>query len=248
VPRILSFTTSADNVAANTTVTLRWAADSDVTRIDEQNSAGTVLRTFSVTAVGELPVAVPGGAGRLVIYQLTAQRGGQEVKRSLTITVGCPIAWFFGDEVAQAVTNQCPSNAAISGPGAFQNFERGRAIYVNGNGLNKVYGLEGTSGRYAGYTSQWNSSATPVPDIPPSGFLQPQGVFQWLYYLTGAPSGTWNSAIGWATSNIDQSNRTIQFESVQDPNNLTPPFFIDAPGGAVYRFSGGDSGTWTQVR
>ncbi|MFN8376519.1 MAG: hypothetical protein U0694_27070, partial [Anaerolineae bacterium] len=247
-PRILSFTTSADSVAANATVTLRWAAESDITRIDEQNASGTVLRTFSVTAVGELPVAVPGNAGRVVIYQLTAQRGGQNAQRSLTVTVACPVSWFFGDQYAQPYTNQCPANSSVSVQGAFQTFEHGVAIYINLNNTNKVMGLEVSTGRYAAYISQWNSSATPVPVVPPTGLLQPQGVFQWLYYATGAPSGTWNTSIGWATNNIDMTNRTIQFESTADPNNLTPPFYIDAPGGAVYRFSGGDSGTWVQIR
>jgi hypothetical protein len=219
-----------------------------VTRIDEQNSAGTVLRTFSVTAVGQLPVAVPAGAGRVIIYQLTAQRGGQSISRSLTVTVACPVSWFFGDALAQGYTNQCPANAAVTAQGSFQTFERGIAIYINANGANKVYGLVGSGGRYAGYTSQWNSNATPVPDVPPAGLLQPQGVFQWLYYSTGSPNGSWNNAIGWATTNIDLSNRTIQFESTADVNNLTPPFYIDAPSGAVYRFSGGDSGTWAQIR
>lgn len=248
LPRIFTFTTSTDRAAANATITLSWGAESDITRIDEQNNAGAVLRTFSVTAVGQLPIVVPSNAGSVVIYQLTAQRGGQSVSRSLTVNLACPISWFFGDALAQAHTNQCPINAAVTAQGSFQTFERGIAIYINANGANKVYGLEGSSGRYSGYTSQWNSSATSVPNIPPPGLLEPQGVFQWLYYNTSGPSGNWNTNIGWGTTNIDLSNRTIQYESTSDPNNLTPPFYIDAPSGAVYRFSGGDSGTWVQIR
>jgi hypothetical protein len=54
--------------------------------------------------------------------------------------------------------------------------------------------------------------------------------------------GAWNNAIGWATANINNDVRTIQFEQ----NSLA--FYIDAPGNIVFRFSGGDSGTWTRIK
>jgi len=70
-------------------------------------------------------------------------------------------------------------------------------------------------------------------------------MFNWAYYNTLAPIGSWNSAIGWGTANIVNAPRTIQFENAVGGSN---PFYIDAPDGGIYRFSGGDNGSWTRLR
>jgi hypothetical protein len=70
-------------------------------------------------------------------------------------------------------------------------------------------------------------------------------MFNWAYYSTLAPIGSWNSSIGWGTTDINSDPRTIQWEGSPGGSGA---FYIDAPGGAVYRFSGGDSGTWGRLR
>ncbi len=114
-------------------------------------------------------------------------------------------------------------------------------IYVTANGLNRVYGLQTSDSRYISYVSSWNGT-TIKSDDPPSGLHSPEGVFNWAYYNTNAPVGSWNSAIGWATDESNDDARTVQFEQ-----NSTA-FVIDAPGGIVFYFSGGDSGTWTRIK
>jgi hypothetical protein len=70
-------------------------------------------------------------------------------------------------------------------------------------------------------------------------------MFNWAYYNTSAPGGNWSDVLGWATSAILNAPRTIQWENAVGALN---PFYIDAPDGGVYRFSGGESGTWGRLR
>jgi hypothetical protein len=224
-------------VAANTGITLRWTANADTARIDQLNQQGAVTQTFPVAANGQLDVTVPGNQGRVVVYRLVALRGGQETSRSLPITLTCAIPWFFGNERAPQGSG-CPTALGAIGPGAFQPFERGLMIFVNANGLNRIYGLQNDGNRYTSFVNGWNGTDLPY-DPSPSGLFQPQRMFRWAFVNTLAPVSTWQNQIGWGTANIDESQRTIQFEE-------GGAFYIDTPSG-VYRFSGGDQGTWTRL-
>jgi hypothetical protein len=237
-PQIVSFTSSTSTVSANNVITLQWVTISDSTRIDLLNQQGGVVQTFAtVTPSGQISVTVPGNLGRQVIYRLVAMRSGQEASQSVPIIINCTIAWFFGD--ATGVTG-CPSAVGSISGGAFQNFERGLMIYVTANGMNKIYGLQTSDNRYIAYQNGWDNSALSY-DNAPSGFFQPKEEFRWAFINTLAPVGTWQNSIGWGTSDINRDLRTIQFEE------STGAFYIDSPLG-IYRFSGGDNGTWTKVK
>lgn len=237
-PEILSFTAAPTSVAPNTAITLTWAAAADSARIDQLNQQGVITQTFPVVPSGQLTVTVPGNQGRVVIYQLTAIRGGQEAQRSLPITLTCAIPWFFGSEFAPP-GSACPTAVGAIGAGAFQPFERGLMIFVNANGLNRIYGLQNEGSRYTSFVNGWGGADLPF-DASPAGLFQPQRMFRWAFSNTLAPVGTWLSQIGWGTANVDESQRTIQFEE-------GGAFYLDTPAG-VYRFSGGDTGTWSKIR
>jgi hypothetical protein len=241
-PQILSFSASANNVAANTTITLSWFTESDSARIDQLNAQGQVIQSFPVVTSGQFSLAVPGSTGKLVIYRLTAIRNFQQVSQSIPITVQCSISWFFGDQFAPQDAG-CPQALGAIAPGAYQTFERGVMIYVTANGLNRIYGLQNDGNRYIAYANGWDG-VTLRSDPAPAGLFMPGQMFNWAYYNTLAPIGTWGRQLGWATSSIDTGDRTIQFEVGASG---TLPFYIDA-GGAVYRLSGGDSGTWTRIK
>jgi hypothetical protein len=238
VPQIVSFTASASNASANTVITLQWVTISDSTRIDLLNQQGAVVQTFAtITPSGQISVTVPGNLGRQVIYRLVAIRSAQEVTQSLPIVINCAIAWFFGEGVG--VTG-CPSAVGSIATGAFQNFERGLMIYITANGINKIYGLQNSDSRYTAFQNGWNGSALTY-DSAPGGFFQPQDQFRWAFINTLAPVGTWQNSIGWGTSDINRDARTYQ------PEEGTGAFYIDSPIG-VYRFSGGDNGSWLKVK
>ncbi len=238
-PQILSFTANATTVAANSSVTLTWNALADTARIDQLNQQGAVVQTFTVIPSGSLPVTVPGNTGRVVVYRLAAQRGGQEVTFSLAITIQCSISWFFGDQYAPPNAG-CAQAASVTGSARFQPFERGYMFFINANNMNTVYGLANQDNRYISYPMTWDqATAYNCAGSPPSGKFAPQAVFDWMYCNTNAPVGTWSQAIGWATANIDTGQRTIQYESG------TGAFYIDSPVG-VFRFEPA-TGKWTKI-
>jgi hypothetical protein len=192
-----------------------------------------------VVPSGSLPITVPGNLGKLVIYRLVAIRNAQEVTFSIPITVSCSTAWFFGNQFAPPNAG-CPTGAQSSGPGAFQQFERGFMIYLNVSSANRIYGGQNDGARYIEYQNGWDGSTTySCFGTPPGGFFAPQNMFAWAYCNTNAPIGVWSSAVGWAIGNIDTNNRTIQYED-------TGAFYIDSPIG-VFRFTGPSTSQWTKI-
>jgi hypothetical protein len=242
-PQIISFTLSQTVAQAGATITLRWNTSSDTTRIDLLSQLGVVVQQFSVTPQGELPVTVPGNQGRQIVFRLVATRGGVNVERSVPLQIPCQIQWWFGDALAAPYTQgRCPATASAVGPGAFQSFQTGFMVYLNANGLNTIYGAVGTTtGTYVGALNGYSSISTPVPNTPPPGLYAPQQYFDWMYYSTSGPGGPWNGQIGWGTTPIDLTQRIIQYEE-------GGAFFIDGPNNAIFRFSGGNSGSWVKVR
>lgn len=237
VPQILDFSSTSTSVVPNTNITLRWSTIADSARIDQLNQQGAVIQTFPVPTLGEITLAVPGNLGRLVVYRLVALRGGQETSRSIPVTVNCSIAWFYGSEIAP-VGSGCPVALGAIAAGKFQSFERGVMIFVTANGLNRIYGLQNEGSRYISYANGWDGGSLDYPSAP-GGLHRPAEEFRWAFLNTNAPVGTWQNAIGWGTAEINRDPRTIQYED-------TGAFYIDSPIG-VYRFSGGDSGTWVKI-
>jgi hypothetical protein len=239
LPQIISFAASGDNIPAGQTVTVRWNSNSDVTKIQQLNQQGQLVQTFDVPPSGELNLAVPNDGSRQVIFRLVAQRGGQEVATSIPILIQCSISWFFGNQFAPPESS-CPRANGAKDDGAFQPFERGVMIYLEADNLDKVYGLQNDGNRYISYRSEWDGTTEEDGD-PPDDLDNPEEHFNWAFFKTNAPVGRWEDTIGWATDDLDDDDRTIQYE-------ITGAFYIDAPGGVVYRFSGGESGTWTRIK
>ncbi len=239
-PTILSYSSSIVQARPGDEITLSWATDSDGVEIQELNAQGVALAIYTSTPTGQLVLAIPAGAQDQIIYRLVAKRGGQLATRSIPITISCAASWFFGNEFAPAGSD-CPSGPPEILPGAFQPFERGFMVWIGG-ARNFVVGADSTTNRYMRYANTWDG-VTVYPcacGSAPAGFLDPQGIFNWAYNNTLAPIGTWNSAIGWAINNIDQSARQIQFEE-------GGAFYIETPIG-VFRFSGEAAGTWTKIK
>lgn len=240
-PVIQQFQSSAATVQAGTTFQIFYAvANADAVRIEQLNPQGAVIQSFPAALTGSLPILAQPLTGRVSVYRLVASNAGVELTQSISVTITCAVPWFFGDQNAPADAG-CPQALGASAAGAYQTFERGQMIYVTANGLNRVYGLQNDGSRYIAYPNTWDG--TTINNNPaPSNLFIPQQMFNWIYYTTNAPIGAWSQQVGWATGNIDQSARTIQFEA------NSPRFYIDVPGGGVYRFSGGDSGQWQRIR
>lgn len=244
-PSIISFTASAASVSGGAAITLTWQTEADTAVIQQLNSQGLLVQSFSVTPTGQLPVTVP-NEGPQVIYRLTAQRAGQEVSRSVPVMVQvtCIVPWFFGNQLATG----CPGGVQSSGVGAFQRFERGAMIHVTIGGQNRIFGLDSTNGRYMVYANAWDGTTTYTCPCgtAPTGFFDAQGVFNWAYNNTNGTTGPWYGAngIGWATANADLNNvQTIQLSQVGTI------FYLQVPGLGLIRFSGEQvTGTWTLVQ
>lgn len=235
LPQLLAYTALPNPVTGGGMVTLRWQTASDTARIEHLNAQFAIIGSYNVPPSGEINVTVPTNVGRTTIFRLIAMRGGQEARMELPVTVSCSISWYFGDQFAPAGSS-CPSALGAIAAGEFQTYERGVMIYTNANAINKVYILQNQDARYAGFT----------PGTPPTNTSScataPVGNFLWAYLSSSGPSGPWPTVLGCPTAVADPSQRTIQFET------STGAFYIDGPGGAVYRFSGGDAGTWVRIK
>jgi hypothetical protein len=241
-PVILSFAASQLSGLAGNTIIFSWQTDSDIARLETLNGAGQIIESIQVQPTGNATLLIPANAGRIISYRLVVGRAGIERSALLNVTVLCQFSYFFGDQFAPPDAG-CPMDSGATGAGAIQNFERGIMIYITANNRNEVYGMVNQGALFTRRLNGWDG-ATLNETEPPPGLIAPRQMFNWAYYNTLAPVGSWNQAIGWGTTEIDLSQRTIQFET-----NMTH-FYIDAPGGIVYRFTvtGADFGTWVRIR
>lgn len=243
-PQIAFFTASSQSATVNTQIRLSWSTVADSVQLQELNAQGALIQTYDVPTVGERDVVLRADLGSLVNFRLVALRSGQEDSRTIPVNISCTTGWFFGDEFVPPGT-QCPTAVGAIGDGEFQPFQRGVMIYVNANNLDMIYALANDGNRYNSFRYQ------PTDDDDDDDNADdddddndPEGVFAWAWRNRTPPiGGSWNDAFGDSTDDVDDGNRTIQFEQ----GNIAP-FYIDAPGGVIYRFSGGDSGTWSQVK
>jgi hypothetical protein len=259
-PRIISFQASSSIAVGGGQVTLTWEAVGDnPARVERLNQNGQVVQTFSVTPSGSLPVTIPVNEGATVTYRLAVSRAGQEVTSTLTITIGgvtgtatgavnCATPWFFGNEIAPANAG-CPTGPATQVSAAYQPFQTGRMFFFQ----NTIYALvdpnNGTQGDMTQTTNGWDNQTTYASyncaGTPPSGTVEPQQMFAWVFCQTLGPGGPWSNTIGFATSSIDTSQRTIQIDA-------SGAIYVDTPAGNVYRLPpvpvGQLTTQWTKIK
>lgn len=240
-PQITSFGVSPTVATPNTQVNIAWIANADAARIDVLNQQGAVVQTFPVASSGQLPYSMPGNLGSQVVFRLVAMRSGQEVSASVPVQVQCQYPWFFGNEFAPSDA-ACPEQVGKIDDAAYQSFQRGRMIWLDAT--DRVYGLMDDGNLYIVYNPDWDPGDDENNEKPDNSSLQrPRKWFNWVWHKTNAPIGSWRSAIGWATGSIQEdTDLTIQYETG------TGRFYINTPSGSVYRFSGGDSGTFTKIK
>lgn len=245
LPQIMQFSANFQSVTPNSPITLTWQAVADAARIDFISEQGQLVQSFAVATSGSYSAVVPGTFGRTVTFRLVVVRGGIEQAQPIFVNVVCPAPWFFGD--ASAISAGCASAPAQQVAGVYQQFERGFMMAFGLNGQQFVFGLA-NDGRYIAYASRWDG-ATLTPSTPPPGLLAPEGVFNWAYYNTNAPVGSWSAALGWATTASASSTRAVQFETSNAGNT---PLYADSPVNAIFYFSVGARegvpGAWQRVR
>lgn len=241
-PVINSFTASQLSATANAILTFSWAASADAARLETLTANNAIIASISVQPTGTASLPVPGNFGRIIGYRLVVARAGIERNALLNVTIVCQFNFFFGDQSAPPDAD-CPQDFGASGAGAIQTFQGGTMIYVNANGRNEIYALINNGGQWVRIGNNWDG--TSINDSPPpEGLIAPRQMFNWAYYNTTSPQGAWNAVLGWATSDIDASPRSIQFET----NQLK--FYVDGPGGLVFRLTttGSNAGTWIRLR
>lgn len=256
-PRIISFTADPTSAAPGAQVTLSWEATGQEVRIEQLDATGAVVNATPVELTGQLVVTIPEGQGNQVTYRLVVFGGEIEEMQvvNVQIALACPINWFFGNEFAPPNVG-CPTAAAETGPGAFQQFQNGRMIYVNANNRNTVYAMANqgaggglvTQNLYQPKTVTWDiTTDNCAGKVPPSGLLLPSSMFNRVACVEFGPTGAgfWIDTIGYAVSAIDLSQRTIQFEA-------SGAFYVDTPTGNVIRFTPFQPGVlaspWTQIK
>lgn len=241
-PQITSFVTSANQIASNGTLLVSWTAIAETARLDVLSQSNAVLQSYPVPVAGSYSIVPGPGAGTLIYVRLTVFRSGAQTSQTLPIAVLCAQPWFFGNQYAPPGTG-CPADLGATYNGSFQAFERGFMLYVTANGINRIYGAVNT-GAYVGVASGWDGS--PGSSTPPGCSIAVEGVINWAYNSSFGPNAqSWNQALGCPTGGIASGTFTIQYENAVGGSN---PFFANTPDTAVYRFSGGDFGTYTRIR
>jgi hypothetical protein len=254
-PSITSFSASSVDAAGGAQIVLRWEAQGDEAKIDQQDANGLVQSTTPVPVSGELNVTVPNAPAGRVYYRLVVKRGLQEITQTVEVRVQvqCAINWFFGNEFVTSENVGCPPAAAVQVVGAYQPMEAGMMFNLNLDGQNLIYALvrqPGKNGQYAsdqyGTTvNRWDGISNSCTGTPPPGTTLPAQQFGWMACTQFALGGMWIDGTGYATASIDLSSRNVQ-------RATDGTLFVDAPDGTVYRLNpllpGALTATWKRIK
>ena len=216
-PSIASFSASSVDAAGGAQIVLRWNAQGEDARIEQQDTNGLVQLTTPVPVNGELNVTVPNAPAGRVYYRLVVKRGLQEVTQTLEIRVQvqCAINWFFGNEFVTSENVGCPPAAAVQVIAAYQPTEMGMMFNLNIDGQNLIYALIRMPGKNGQYASDQYGTAVNVWDginnyctgIPPAGTMLPAQQFGWMACTQFALGGMGSTAPAIATGHIDLNSR-----------------------------------------
>jgi hypothetical protein len=233
VPSITQFSVEPPSLISGGAVIVRWAADADTITLEELTSGNAVIQAVLVSASGERTFLVSSDNGNILIFRLTAVRGGNTVTRTASVTVQCAAPWFFTPP-----PSGCGSQPAQSGAFIFQAFDRGVAFYVPNN--NNVYFLANDGWRVNAYPNAWVPGVIIPTVIPPTGFIDPEAQIGYVWHNKLWSDGrAVSSVFGWAIMPPQNYAGTFQYGS--PPSDV----YIRRPDGAVYRLSLAGNGTWS---
>ena len=212
LPGISRLEVVPDVIPPGGTVTLRWIADAERVILEIQDSQGTSLEAFDLPTRGERSITFPATLRGLVILKLTSFRGSVQSSRSAAVTIlGCASTWFFDQNLID--DDICPSSAAASAEGRYQEFERGHMVWVPTNGINRVFILYGGSNNGDYVTEPEQDLDGSIGDPPNDDLEKPENQFEGVWADTTAPDGvSWQDKIGWGESDSDRYDIRVQYE------------------------------------
>jgi hypothetical protein len=236
VPVITQFSVDPQNITSGSQVLVKWAADAQRVTLERLASGNVLIDTQDVEPQGQLQLTVDTTDGTVMIFRLTAYKGGNNTSRTVSITISCAFTYFFSPAPTDAGCPQAVQEAALT----FQSFERGLAFYVPNS--NAVYFLASENSAVNAVPNDWNQSVVLPTMQPPAGLFDTDGPIGNAFRNRAWSDGrSIVSVIGWATS--PSSNYSGNFQTGPQGE-----LYIRASTGAVYKIvMSGNSGTWTFV-
>jgi hypothetical protein len=235
MPVITSFTVEPGTVISGGIVIVRWSADAEQVTLEQLTSQNAMIQTFQVPSTGERTMAITSTSDNVMIFRLTAVKGGNTVQRTASVIVQCPSQWFFSPP-----PGGCPSQPAQSGAFTFQAFERGLAFFVPNTNSVYILALEGL--RVNAYPNEWNPGVPSPTIVAPAGQIAPTAQIGYVW-----SNKVWSDGrsvavvIGWAITPPQNYAGTIQI------GNPSSDVYLRRPDGAVYKLSLAGAGTWSSV-
>ncbi len=163
--------------APGSSVTLFWSTRNvDSAAIYHLNSQGERTQVDNVAPDGRQLMNISSGARGFVQYVLAVGEGTQRVEQTLTISLECPIPWFFAP-----APSECPNEEAQPTQLTEQTFERGLLLYAASS--NRLYALfnDPVAPAWIEQTNLYDPAIHPVRDeafertLIGTNFVQPVG-------------------------------------------------------------------------
>lgn len=171
-PRIEFFTAEDPVSAPGSTITLFWSTRGATNAVIYRlNRAGDRTLVWNVPPDGTLPVRTNLNDRGQVDFLLLVGEGVNQVQRTLSIPLACPVQWFFDPPL-----EECPDDEPRETLIIEQSFERGRMLYIGEQ--NRIYALfnDGFSPAWIAFDNRYNPEIHPESldnFVPPPGFFQP---------------------------------------------------------------------------
>jgi hypothetical protein len=232
---IFSLTVDPASAPPNGTVTVAWDAEGDTATLDMLTTGGVLIQSLRVPIVGSQRFVLNPANGSSVVFKLTVRRGTAVIINSVAASIVCDPPWFFN-----AAPASCPTQGAQPALYAYQQLERGYAIYSRQT--NQVFFLS-FDRRLAAFPNIWTGGvAIPPPANPVNPpFTAPTAEIGYAWSTRQWPDGRRVSdVIGGAVA--PSFNYTGQLQYGTSPTDV----YITFPDGTVYWLQTA-SGLWTPL-
>lgn len=214
-PSILSFVSTAYEVASQEPFTLTWETIGEETNLC--SAPLELLECVTVPASGSQTLA-GGVAGEKTQYALVVKSGVDEERGQITIATRCLHTWHAVWSIAEGDLGSCPSTPYTPSAGAIQRFEHGVMIWLATSQEIFVFcDSARSSATYLRVVDAWREG---MPDqdpdlVPPAGSYQPVRGFGLVWRTETLDGRSLREELGWAIEPESGFETAIQCALIQ---------------------------------
>lgn len=238
--RIHRFSVSPAEIQPGELVTLEWDVSAAEAHLYRLNALGQLSESLPIGLTGRMTLETSPEARNQIAFVLVANSTGASAQAYVSVRVLCPETWFFANP-----PGTCPAAPVVTGPGATQDFQHGKMVWLSWNQLIYVLFDDGRIPAWVVVTDQWQAGMreSDPSTVPPDGLVQPVRGFGWVWRDESGNFLNARNRLGWGLAPERTASMTWQCDSA--PRVATCYVQAGSAGTLALLPEGSDWFTWT---